>query len=380
LREHGQKPKAYVYVYIDGARRQKKQPFPIGTADGVLLAWIADEKKKYPKAPRSGAGSFAADVDRYLADPTVAAQAGVDESARMLGLWVAALGGERPRASITRDELERVIQGWIAAGLAPATVYHRRTVLMSLYTRLDGRHAANVVRQTTRPKAWTPRDQSRGYATVAGIVEAMPDYSRVSKGIRRLSKAKIVARVMLHTGLRPIDVWNVPGRWAIDWEGATIEIPGTRKGAGGRPRRVPLSPAALAAWRAFDTANMYRAFDRTSASHSFKRAVRRLEGADSETHLYSLRHSVGADAYAVRGDLESVRRLLGHAPGSIVTTQYAMGAHAEVDRSLVEALEARRAASIAGKAAEVPPAVQVMPQVMPKTAKRGKQRRLLRVS
>jgi integrase len=368
-----------VNVYVDGRRRQKKQTFPIGTSDAILVAWIADMRRQYPKAPRSGAGSFAADVDRYLADPTVEAQVGYRERARMLGLWVAALGGDRPRAGITRDELERVIQEWLAAGLAPATVYHRRTALLSLYTRLDGRHAANVVRLTTRPKAWTPRDQSRGYATVAGIVDAMPDYSRVAKGIRRLSKAKIVARVMLHTGLRPIDVWSVPGRWAIDWEGATIEIAGTRKGAGGAPRRVRLSAAALEAWRAFDAAGCYRSFDRTSVSHSFKKAARRVEGVDSETHLYSLRHSVGADAYAVRGDLESVRRLLGHAVGSIVTTQYAMGAHAEVDRALVDALEARRAAVLEAPAA-VPSASKVMPPVMPNTAKRGKHRRLRRVS
>jgi hypothetical protein len=74
-------------------------------------------------------------------------------------LWVDALGATRPRDTITRDDIEAVLQQWLATYTEP-TVYHRRSALMQLYRVLDGAGAANPVKDTTCPKSWIPADHS----------------------------------------------------------------------------------------------------------------------------------------------------------------------------------------------------------------------------
>ena len=66
--------------------------------------------------------------------------------------------------------------------------------------------------------------------------------------------------------------------------------------------------------------------------------------APPDMRLYDLRHSFGAEIYRLTGDLATVARFLGHAPGSTVTARYALGANAHVDRAAVDAFNAARAA------------------------------------
>lgn len=106
-------------------------------------------------------------------------------------------------------------------------------------------------------------------------------------------------------------------------------------------------------------------------SHSFKRAARHIEGPDTPIHLYSLRHSVGADVYREKGDLATVGRLLGHVPGSRATAQYALGANTDVDRAAILALGAARTAL------SVPPAANELPAKLPARTK-GRQLKQLR--
>ncbi len=126
--------------------------------------------------------------------------------------------------------------------------------------------------------------------------------------------------------------------------------------------------------RAFDAANLYGAFSPAAVSHSYKRACRRVLGHDTLVHLYSMRHSVGADVLRASGDTKTVGRVLGHAPGSRMSEQYSKGAHAEVDRRAVDAMATARRASLAA------PAAEKLADKLAATSKRTKRSRLRRVS
>lgn len=340
--------------------------FPIDKTVAELRAWRAQQIDAHG-GRRDRSGSLTADVATFLAKPEIAAQPYIGQTAAALARWVAILGGDRPRVDITRDEIETVLQQWLKI-YADATVYHRRTALLSLWVTLDGKDAANPVRGTTCPKAWTPRDQSVPFATLAAIVAAMPEVRFVKKGVRQHAAAKIVAAVLLHTGWRGVDLLAVR-RPHVHWTARKVAMPASDKGQGAPPWTSYLTDAGLAALRAFDAADLYGAFSESAVSHSFKRAARRVDGPDTAIHLYSLRHSVGADVHRVTKDLATVGRVLGHVPGSRATAQYALGANADVDQAAVAAL---------GRARTVPPAAKQLPVKLPAARKRPAPKQLRR--
>lgn len=304
-----------------------------------MRQWQEDQIDLHGGRHTSG-GTFAADIKTFLAKPEIAAQDYVGQKLTHLGLWKAELGGDRPRQAITRDEIEAVIQRLLKR-YEEATVYHYRSTLLTLWATLDGDDAANPVRGTTCPKAWTPRDQSVPFPTLAKIVAAMPDFRFVKKGVRRASAAKLVSAVLLHTGWRGVDLLQVR-RPHVNWQLGTVRMPASEKGKGAPPWTAYLTPDGLKSLQAFDAADLYGKFNEEAVSHSFKRSARKIDGAETTIHLYSLRHSVGADAYRETKDLATVGRHLGHVPGSRATAQYALGANADVDRAAAVKLGAAR--------------------------------------
>jgi len=147
--------------------------------------------------------------------------------------------------------------------------------------------------------------------------------------------------------------------------------PASSKGKGVSARTVPLTLNGLAAFRAFDAENLYQRFSPSAVSHSFKRGARQVDGDETAIHLYSGRHTLGADLYRTTKDLATVGRMLNHAPGSRATAQYAQGANADVDRAAAAALTAAR---------QVPPAAPKLPKKLPIARKQQKVRRLRRHS
>lgn len=313
--------------------------FPLTATVANMRQWQEDQIDRHGGRRASG-GTFAADIETFLAKPEIAAQDYVGQTATHLALWQAALGGDRPRHGITRDEIEGILQRLLKRYAEP-TVYHYRSALLTLFTVLDGEDAANPVRGTTCPKSWIPRDQSVPFPTLAKIVAAMPVWRFVKKGVRKPSAAKLVAAVLLHTGWRGVDLLEVR-RPHVNWQLATVKMPASDKGQGAPPWTAYLTPDGLKALQAFDAADMYGKFSEAAVSHSFKRSARRIEGEHTPIHLYSLRHSVGADAYRETKDLATVGRHLGHVPGSRATAQYALGANADVDRAAAVKLGAAR--------------------------------------
>lgn len=374
--------------------------FPLETPMGELRAARDRLIEQHGGSAAPEAGSFAADVLRFLAKPEIAALPTVATYARHLALWVAALGATRTRAIITRDEIETVIQEWLTSGLAPATVYHRRTPLGRLYAVLDGEAAPNPVRATTCPDHYRPVDKSIPYETVVAILDAMPIYrGGVRKAVTTrpriervfehvLSVARIAAVTIAATGIPAAELVKLHRR---DFEPArsSVRMPWRDKGAGAPAhRRELMEPGVVALAALFAAACNAKGritFSRPGLTHSFKRAARLICGAETPIAVYWLRHTFGADVYRLTRDLDTVRRLLGHVEGSIVTARYAMGAHAEVDRAALAQVATARAAVVA----RVPPAAarqpapklgHRLPTKLPAARKRGNQRALQAVS
>lgn len=343
-------------AFVRVAGRLWTKQFPIDHPIEKMREWR--ELQIDAHGGRAKAGSFAADVQTFLSKPEIAAQKYVGQLARSLDRWMDELDGHRSRYTITRDEIEHVLQRWLKT-LAEPTVYHRRSALLLLFTALDGAGAANPVKETTCPKSWIPADHSVPYARLAAIVDAMPTWCYPKKGIRQPSAAKAVAAVVLEVGIRPADLLQVR-RQDVRWDTSTLRWPASAKGKGVSARTLPVTAKGLDALRAFDAANLYGQFNVEAVSHSFKRAARQLEGDDTPIHLYTGRHTLGADLYRATGDLATVGRMLNHAEGSRATAQYAQGANADVDRAATAALSAAR---------QVPALTRKLPRKLPAKSK-----------
>jgi hypothetical protein len=68
-----------------------------------------------------------------------------NERVAHIELWKSEFG-QRRRDTIETSGIDAVLNRWLAARLAASTVKHRRTALLHLWSRLDGKHAANPVR------------------------------------------------------------------------------------------------------------------------------------------------------------------------------------------------------------------------------------------
>jgi len=334
-----------------------------------MQAWRRQQVDIYRGAT---AGSLGADVAEYLT--RVAAMPSYAQRAAHLTLWTAALGRERPRGTITPTEIDRVLQGWLAT-LSPVTVRKRRTALQSLFTTLDGKFASNPVRASANPRVPPPEPRGIDYPTIARVIDAMPDQQDGKPGaIRRPALGKLRVAVLAYTGIPPcaLKALTPPD---LDFAACTARLVARRKGRGAAARTVPLTADGVAALRAFHAARAYGTFATEALGRSFKRAARRV-GVDPRVRLYDLRHSFGRELYRLRGDLATVGRFLGHAPGSSVTARYAQGANAAVDAAAAAAFSAAREA----ERAAVAPAAPTLHAKLHAISKPHRRKRLRRAS
>lgn len=344
-----------VFAKIDGKFRSSPMLSPHSTP-----AERATEREKLfqqfgGRARPVVTGSFASDVQTFLAKPEVKALPSVTKKngkagayVRMLAWWVEYLGADRASTTIQRDEVEAGIQQLLASGMAPATVYHYRTPLLRMWTVLHGKDAPNPARGTTRPEHYRETEKSiDDYKRIVAILDAMPTERAIKKGIRVPSIARLVAVTIAATGI-PVAELNKLQRRFFQPTFGYIEMPWRNKGAGVEGhRRQLLAPGieALAALFARFPDGRIQVSD-AGCTHSFKRAARRVCGPETPISLYWLRHTFGTDVYRQTQDIEAVRRLLGHAEGSVCTARYTKGAHVEVDRAALEKLAAARAKAV----------------------------------
>jgi integrase len=314
--------------------------------------FAAEMRQKFG-GPTCAAGGFAADIAVYLT--RVSAMPTIHQRTAHLALWARELGRDRPRRSITSDEIEVILQGWLDTptrpgpgqkgrpsgpdGLSPGAVRKRRTALQSFFAKMDGKKSkyVNPVKGTTNPKEPKAEARSIDYPLLERAIAAMPTTRDVKRGLPRpLSLAPIRAAVIAYTGIPPSLLKQVkPIDLQLGASVGAIKVQARIKGKGVEARTLRLVGDALVAFQRFHQANAYGPFTTECVNRSFKRGCKRvgLVGVS----LYWLRHSFLTELYRVTRDEATVGRLGLHAKGSRVTSRYTEAAHEEVDAAAVAA-------------------------------------------
>jgi integrase len=374
IRRRGNRWQAFVKV----AGKFHPKYFPLTTPPEEMQEWREAEKKKYATRV-DHAGSFGADIQAYLRRK--AAMPSIDQRAAHLELWAQALGRDRPRISITAEEIDQVLQVWLATptnqpdptirgrrgrpskpgGLSKETVKKRRAALRNFFNTMNGskKDGVNPVRSSQCPIV--PKDlEARGIlmTDAARIIAAMPEWVSVKPGaIPIRARGRLFADAMLWTGLPP-NLLNAIGSrdLALEVDVPTMRIRGRDKGQGVETRTITICPQAVAAFRRIDAAGAFGQLP-ANLNQAVKRAAKRAGvPVPADFHLYDLRHSYGSALYRQTRDEGAVGRALMHAKTSRMARRYTEAAHREVDAAGVAALGETYAALLApGPAGETAP-------------------------
>jgi integrase len=253
------------------------------------------------------------------------------ERARDLRLWLAALGPDRSRHTVSAADVRAQLETWRIRGpravqvrgkwtsrpgpLSAQTVNHRRTALMALYTALDGKSGRNPARDVTR------------YAGAEDEPRALP-LELVDAALERLQPSKGRARLQLlrwagwpHAQIKRIQPEH------INWKGAEVYITRRKKGKGWTERVLPVLPQALEALRAFDRADAYGSFSASSLRQLWRRALAGLERDAAagrlklsplarawlpKARVYDLRHTFGTMLALRTPDRQARQELMLH--------------------------------------------------------------------
>jgi integrase len=350
-------------AYVDCPDKQHTKTFPLSTPRAEIEAWRVREALQYGAAQRApAADSLQARVQAYLTRRRAQQMPTVKQRAAHLELWLQALGRDRSPHSITRAEIDHVLEGWHAE-FGRGTVRKRRTALQSFFAWLQGKTGLNPVKGTINPPPPKAEAREIAYPLIERAIAAMPVWRSARPGAPRArSLAPIRCRVIAYVGLPP-GILQAVMPDDLSLHARKVRVLGRKKGQGTEPRTVPLSDEGLAAFKAFHEANAYGSFATESLNRAFKRGCKRAGLNPKTVHLYDLRHSFLTQAYRVTRDLATVGRLGLHAEGSVVTERYARGANADVDAAAVaafsQALAAQRQATL--KPVPVQDSVQILP-------------------
>lgn len=342
-----------VYVWREGRSRPVR--FKPNVTLEELQTFVASfkvERERLHKERRARQvdelGTFARDADTYLALNVVQAMPSYTDRQREIARWVKAFG-RRPRATITARDIDEQLQAWRDAGAAASTVNKYRTALMSLYTRLGGRGAANPVRQTRTFEEPAPEPRGLPYDLITRLLEAMPrQRSAPEKGVKgsraRGSKTRVRLEIMAWTGMTPAQIkalrpehLNLKERWYLS--------PSRRKGHR-RPRhprplvRKPMTREAHDAFARFVKLKAWGAFSTRALRYTLERARKKVEQAlrkkrptavVPKVRPYDFRHSFGTELFRQTGNLPLVAEMLDHSSLQM-TRRYALGAVPDVLR------------------------------------------------
>lgn len=300
-----------VFVKRQGQYRSRR--FPAETA----LQTLKTEREKLigeilhqldePEPVRT----FAEEADEYLT--LVTAMPSYADRVYRIRRWVEVFG-PRDRKSITAREIAAVLERWRRTGsdqggpLANASLNQRLIALKAMYTKLDGRSAANIVKDVAR---YDERDSER--------IRAQPllDIARVIRRLRPGSQTRARLRVLMWTGwphallkgIQPDD---------IDWTRGRVRLGRRKKGKGMPAAWVPVVPRAmlalrrfadLACWGAFSNSSMHSAFARALAAENRWR-MRHEQPTLPHIRVYDIKHSMATWAAGIVKDDRALKELL----------------------------------------------------------------------
>jgi integrase len=321
-----------VYGRVDGQFFSRS--FKPETSLKTMKDWRHDERTRIRARhlgagdDRPASGTLAADVADYLvivkAMPTLA------QRTYDLKCWITALGGERPRRSVKAPEIASVLSGWKATGLAAGTVNRRRTALMHLWHRLDGKSAPNPLRDVPRFHEPGARPRGRPYPMLERVFRAMVP-----------SKSRARLKAIAYIGLAHVELKQVQPHEDWNRRAGTLVVRGRAKGDGTQSRVVKLTARGTTALHEMARTDAWGWFSNSTLNRRWTAALARVRTEDDTPDLphvrpYDLRHSMGTEIYRLTRDVKAVKEYLGHA--SIQTSERYM--HAAVSQGVSKAAAA----------------------------------------
>ena len=238
---------------------------------------------------------------------------------RLLGVFV----GARQITDVEAVTRELLVEYLGNGTLAPTTRNRKLTVLRSFFGFLvDKKHAPSNPAHDVAFSRAPRRDEPSLTAHDVGKLVAVLD----KEGGWRSIRDRCIVLLLFHTGLRLAEMLSIDlGQLDI---GNALLREVRRKG--GREQPLPLNADALAALRTWLEARKALAVEggalfvsrrgRRLSKRAVQTRVREIGEAAGlpSLHPHLLRHSFATEVLAAGGNLEEVRRLLGHA--SITTT------------------------------------------------------------
>lgn len=299
-----------VYARRDG--RLQSKHFPAATS----LDTLKREREKLigravlQLAPASGQ-SFADDARAYLA--LVRSMPTYTDRAYRIRCWVDVFG-PRARKDITARDIRTQLEQWRLSGshlggaLSPASLNQRRTALMHLYTVLDGKSAANIVKDVP-PYDERDSEQIRAQPLVV--------CARVIRHLRYWGKMRARLHVLMWTGW-PHQLLKQITPDDIDWTHGRVRLARRKKGKGMPALWVPIVPQALRALRRFHALDCYGPFSNSSMHSAVARGVRAENRRRARLKLpllppmraYDLRHAFATWAASKIRDDRALKELL----------------------------------------------------------------------
>jgi len=289
-------------AYLTYRDRFYSQTFPLDTALSTMKEWRGRKRAELKYGVHSQPGrTFSEDADDYL-KMCAGMTSYVDQKYR-IEQWVQAFG-PRDRRSITAADIRRQLEAWRVSGrfdgkgLSTTSLNHRRTVLMAMYTTLDGKSQPNIVKDVPPyPEPWRHQIRAQPMLTVA---RAMRHTEVRSKTRARLylfmwsgwSNALVKA-------LTPADV---------DWKKNLVKLPPRHKGEGMSAAWVRVLPQTMRALRRFFAVNAQGKFSNSSLHSSWVLACKSAGGP--VMRVYDIRNSFATWVAPLIKDDRALKELL----------------------------------------------------------------------
>lgn len=333
---------------------QRERRFPDGTSKQTIRDWIDRERGRLKEdLPPASPGTFAKDVERYL--DTLADRPTLRHArSQQLDWWIGRFGKLR-RHHITAP-LIRAHLAELRTSKSASTCNHYRLALAHLWSTLDGRNAANPLRDV--PRFQEPEAEPRNLSPelVAAVLNALPSWGCATKHTARptVNKGAIRLRVMATTGLSPAEIKRIqPDDLLL--EQRAVYVRRRMKGKGAPGMVLPLTTDGVAALEAFAAGKAFGRFASAGLWTQWARACQRLlQQPDLDAGLrkalqrpsrpYDLRHTFGTFLLQQTGNLDTTQALMRHLKKT-TTLRYARAAVAPQLRAAVDALDGRQPSS-----------------------------------
>lgn len=286
-------------IAIAGGDRQERR-YPPGTDLDVIRGWRERTRATMRKrALRGRSGTLAGDGREYLR--LVSHLASLKARRIEVAAWIAALGAETLRDTVTADDVRRVRVRWLNSGTSPKTINNRVQTLRHWFRTLDGKDVPTPCDAVSPlPVTKTPPV----YITPELVQQVDAELQRREQAHELLdTKTRARFRVLATTGKRPSEIMRAEPD-DVDL-GRRVWI--VRDGKGGYSPGLYLNDDMLAAWFFFVQANAWGPYN----TNSFARTLR-ASGWPKGVKPYNLRHTTWITASERGADLADVQAGAGH--------------------------------------------------------------------